>query len=577
MTALLLFALAVLPWPVEANALQRPEASSLGISVSASDSASVLIVHGDVHESDGITHWGDGDTSVSTSDSTNVLIVYGDVYESDGATHWGDGDTVAVENLDTGVSVESIIGTTESGKYGAVFIDTEGNAAARVGESLRFELRGGSLIAQATHVLTTEDIEAGRLGYDIVTEVSCQSGEIELKAGWNWASVYRDPEVCGDASMDSVWQGEIEQGILNIVKNRDGWFFAPPYGFCNIAPTCDWDPLEMYAVHVDTATLLTVERPLVDPCTTLEIDYTWNWVHYLLPYPCYSWDLLNATPCIWLLKNDEGEFCVPEYSYCSMDSLLPGEGYKLWTEGACDLVYCTACGGGAASAETYVAPMESNRMTIHFRPVSQSHDSYSMLIDGRVLEEAGLTAGDEVGVFTGGGLCVGAVNWLGERQLGIAAWMDDEGTMEVDGWTGGEEIMVRAYSAELGEEIELLVSYELGDGRYGTGPLAVLVPAGEGIEVRGNVPVLYQSEPNPFSHEAVIRYYLPREGRVSVTVFDVTGKKVSVLADGHKGAGEGSVVWDGRDETGREVAAGVYLYRMEIEGRILSKKLMLVR
>jgi flagellar hook assembly protein FlgD len=52
---------------------------------------------------------------------------------------------------------------------------------------------------------------------------------------------------------------------------------------------------------------------------------------------------------------------------------------------------------------------------------------------------------------------------------------------------------------------------------------------------------------------------------------------VRALVNANFGAGARSVFWDGRDDAGRIVASGVYLYRLEMNGQLLSKRLVMVR
>ena len=68
--------------------------------------------------------------------------------------------------------------------------------------------------------------------------------------------------------------------------------------------------------------------------------------------------------------------------------------------------------------------------------------------------------------------------------------------------------------------------------------------------------------PNPFDGETRIGFALPRESRVSLQVYDVQGRRVRSLADDVRGAGRHVVTWDGRDEAGRRVGAGVYWARL---------------
>jgi hypothetical protein len=73
---------------------------------------------------------------------------------------------------------------------------------------------------------------------------------------------------------------------------------------------------------------------------------------------------------------------------------------------------------------------------------------------------------------------------------------------------------------------------------------------------------LSQSRPNPAGSSIQIRYDLPARSRVHLAVYDITGREVRVLLDETREAGYRSIVWDGRDRRGKEIASGVYFYKL---------------
>ena len=84
---------------------------------------------------------------------------------------------------------------------------------------------------------------------------------------------------------------------------------------------------------------------------------------------------------------------------------------------------------------------------------------------------------------------------------------------------------------------------------------------------------LGDSYPNPFNPAVVIPLDLATDAaEVSLTVYDVLGRRVRQVWDGSLRAGSHRFVWDGRDAAGKDVAAGVYVYRVEIDGRVEAKK-----
>ncbi len=89
--------------------------------------------------------------------------------------------------------------------------------------------------------------------------------------------------------------------------------------------------------------------------------------------------------------------------------------------------------------------------------------------------------------------------------------------------------------------------------------------------------VLEQNHPNPFNPQTRIGFSLPRSGQVSLKVYSTTGRLVRTLIDGILSEGIHQFRWDGTDEGARRVASGVYLYRLETPGEVLSRKLIMVK
>ena len=75
----------------------------------------------------------------------------------------------------------------------------------------------------------------------------------------------------------------------------------------------------------------------------------------------------------------------------------------------------------------------------------------------------------------------------------------------------------------------------------------------------------------------MVRYELPSRARVSLRVYDLTGRLVSYLVESEQKAGTHTAIWDGTDSRGRAVSAGVYLYRLLVGESEMVSKLVLVR
>jgi flagellar hook assembly protein FlgD len=82
---------------------------------------------------------------------------------------------------------------------------------------------------------------------------------------------------------------------------------------------------------------------------------------------------------------------------------------------------------------------------------------------------------------------------------------------------------------------------------------------------------------NPFTEDVSIRFEVPAAGRVSLTVFDVTGRRVATLADGQVSAGLHRATWDRRSSGGDDVISGVYFIKCEAAGRSAVEKVLVLR
>ncbi|MCK4680506.1 VCBS repeat-containing protein [bacterium] len=90
--------------------------------------------------------------------------------------------------------------------------------------------------------------------------------------------------------------------------------------------------------------------------------------------------------------------------------------------------------------------------------------------------------------------------------------------------------------------------------------------------------VLEYPRPNPLVHEATIRFTIPGDGgRLSLAVFDVSGRLVKTLADHPRTRGRHEFTWDGRSDRGVPVSSGIYFVRLSAPGGTRTRKLLVLR
>ncbi len=88
--------------------------------------------------------------------------------------------------------------------------------------------------------------------------------------------------------------------------------------------------------------------------------------------------------------------------------------------------------------------------------------------------------------------------------------------------------------------------------------------------------VLRQNFPNPFNPSTTIEYELHSPAQVKLAVYNIAGQLIRTLRDGIENTGIHSARWYGRDDDGNGVAAGVYLYRLQVDDYTQTKKMVLV-
>jgi len=88
---------------------------------------------------------------------------------------------------------------------------------------------------------------------------------------------------------------------------------------------------------------------------------------------------------------------------------------------------------------------------------------------------------------------------------------------------------------------------------------------------------LYNNYPNPFNPMTTIRYNLPEDALVNITIYDMMGRVVSNLVSSQKNAGYKSIQWNATNDAGQPVSAGLYLYTIQAGQFRHTKKMVLLK
>ena len=102
------------------------------------------------------------------------------------------------------------------------------------------------------------------------------------------------------------------------------------------------------------------------------------------------------------------------------------------------------------------------------------------------------------------------------------------------------------------------------------------------LSVNSNVEVpnqliLHHNYPNPFNPVTTLRYELPEDALVNITIYDMMGRIVSNLVSSQENAGYKSIQWNATNNIGQPVSAGLYLYTIETGDFRQTKKMVLLK
>jgi len=368
-----------------------------------------------------------------------------------------------------------------------------------------------------------------------------------LPQGWSWISFNVKPS---DLSVENVFSGVTN---LAIVVNNNGDFYMP--GVVNSIGNLN--VLEGYKIYVTAADQVSVAGQQVSATTPVNLASGWNLVSYV---PTTSKPVETALASILsqlaIVQNDEGNFYIPSVVN-SLGNMAPGEGYKMYLNSSATLIYPSGLSAPKLSMNT---PVSKKLRPSHFKFKHRTGQFYSVVVHSINVAGIELQTGDEIGIFTKTGICVGAGVWDGSGRLGISCWQDDDQTDLTDGYRKNELMQFKFWDSNNELEIPLNANFSIGNGNFGNGAYSIVELGSDRNIVSGYN--LEQNSPNPFNAQTRITYHLSKPEKVELKVFSLLGEEIKSLVSERKSAGSYSVVWDGLDVLGNNVPTGVYIFHL---------------
>ena len=110
----------------------------------------------------------------------------------------------------------------------------------------------------------------------------------------------------------------------------------------------------------------------------------------------------------------------------------------------------------------------------------------------------------------------------------------------------------------------------------------VMLPTGDNVSLADVIVMpekftIHQNYPNPFNPVTTLRYDLPEQTHVNITVYDMLGRKVRTIFNQQQAPGYKSLIWDATNDYGKPVSAGIYLYQIQAGEYMQTKKMVLLK
>jgi len=419
--------------------------------------------------------------------------------------------------------------------------------------------------------------------------------EIELSDGWSLISSNLKPFYTDSIDGNGLDYADgiylmFDELVANLIMLKDdlGRFWVTDPEYCNIPR---WDYRQGYQIKLENASNWVTLGKLIEFGSDewdIPVTENWNFVSYL---PLWELTAPVAFKSLWeegvvdvleIAKDGYGNFYLPDSGFNNIPPMNPGSGYQIKVSEDAILIYPDEAGNlpdALGEGGDYARTEPS-----HFHFTSQTGDFHPILLTSLNIEGIVNESGDEIGVLTSEGLCIGAAVFEEERFIGLAAWKDDTTSVEIDGYREDDIFYLRYWDANREVEIwqdslNIFSDLDITDEEpsFSVHDLSI----GDPLVVTPTTFAVNQNYPNPFNSITEISYSLPFTADIHISVYDVAGRLVAELINERKMPGNHRAIWFGQDTNGTPVTSGLYFYRFNalsesgVQYRIIHRMVLL--
>jgi subtilisin family serine protease len=475
-------------------------------------------------------------------------------------------------------------------------VDTMGQLGPGTRMAIPVHLRTQGLAAGATYAarlaVRTNDPDLPVVGVPVsltVRAVHSAAVEIPLAAGWNLVSWGVQPtattidSVCVSLGANLLHAVGFETAAINPSGGGTGAKIYVPgvrSGFNTLRRS---DPRLGYWLRLSTADTLSLHGRALATDTPIPLARGYNLIAYLPPQPAepasalasvaarlqqvigFETQVLAANPGPTGAKLFEPSLAGPFNTLLAMGPRL---GYWVRLSAPDTLAYPPDSSSYQSPAGSITALSSGSEPEANpLNPTAQFIGIYGYVTGGGVAAAAGTV----VEVVDGIGQVAGRARVRSDGGYGcLPVYLDDPETRVDEGAEPGEWLTVRVNGTPTASRVQWTA---FGD----VSRLDLEISPAAGPPAPGDAVLLEANQPNPFNADTLIPYRLPTAALVHVAVYDALGRQVRVLVDQVQPAGPYRVWWDGYDQSGRQVASGVYFCRLQAGGAMRTRRLALVR
>ena len=383
-------------------------------------------------------------------------------------------------------------------------------------------------------------------------------------AGWHMISSYCHPE---EDSITQVFAPIVNDVVQ--VKNLTGQVYVPSFNNFNTFTT--WDVTQGYLVKTANPVTLTINGGDAVNLANDQIPLYegWNMIAYWLVGDADPIDVFSSVESDVIQVKDLNGAYVPSFNdFNNMGNMTTTKGYQVKMNAPQTLTYSPFDILPRPAPESI---QEVERLSpIHFtKSIKPNPNTSTMIIMND--ENNPMNYGDEIGVFTPGGILVGAYVYENDMMGGLV-FGDDETEEGKDGILENEEYVFKVWDSLLDEEQEVKMQFVEGNATYLKDDLCAVSFKSDGVGLSEVEGLKASISPNPASSELLFDLDLASSEFLTIEIFKVDGQLVDVVAKQSFNNGNTQLVYDVS-----ELNNGLYMCRITNGKEFYTERLTIIK